>query len=273
MLKPTKDWDDAYANGAHIPGSEVLPERWAQSAADYRASGVRIDIDVAYGDHPREKFDLIWPDATPKGLVVFVHGGYWMRFDKSYWSDLAEGARAHGWAVCLPSYTLAPEARIHQITAQIGAAITLAATQVEGPLHIAGHSAGGHLVSRMVCDNSPLAPTIRDRIAHTMSISGLHDLRPLLSTQLNSTLHIDEAEALQESAALRRPAVSSALTCWVGGDERPEFIRQSQVLPQMWEGLDANAACVVVPGHNHFTVVEDLKDPNSALVRRLLAMT
>ena len=203
MLTPIQDWDDAFANSAYIAGAEALPQQWADSAAAYRASGVRIDGDVAYGNHPREKFDLVWPEGTPKGLVVFIHGGFWRMLDKSSWTDLAEGARANGWAVCLPSYTLAPEARISQITQQIARAIEVAADLVAGPIRITGHSAGGHLSSRMICGDTPLSSAILARIERVQSISGLHDLRPLLHTTMNDIFHLDEEEARLESPVFR----------------------------------------------------------------------
>lgn len=271
MLKPTKNWDDAFANMAHIPGSETLPEHWADSAATYRNSGVRIERDIAYGTHPREIMDIVWPDGAPKGLAVFIHGGFWVQLDKSFWTHLAEGARANGWAVCLPSYTLAPQARISQITRQVGAAITHAAACVSGPLRLAGHSAGGHLASRMICDDTPLGRATLDRTQGVLSISGLHDLRPLLHTKLNDNLHLDEAEARAESPALRRPVISQKLTAWVGGGERPEFIRQSRLLAEMWSGLDIETTCQIDGTHNHFSVTDALADPQSAIVRAWLA--
>ncbi|WP_119167689.1 alpha/beta hydrolase [Algihabitans albus] len=267
---PSRDWDDAFANMAHVPGSAQLPSKWAARAAAYRESGLRIEQDVPYGDHPRERFDIVWPDSTPKGLAVFVHGGYWMRLDRSYWTDLAEGARACGWAVCLPSYTLAPEVRISQMTRQIGKAVTAAAARVAGPLRLAGHSAGGHLVSRMICTDTPLAGDLVGRIDHTLSISGLHDLRPLLHTEMNKTLHLDLAEAAAESAVLHRPAGNRRLTAWVGGGERPEFIRQAQIIAQIWEGLDADTNCIVEGLHNHFTVIEGLRAVDSAITKAFI---
>ena len=120
--------------------------------------------------------------ATPRGLVVFVHGGYWMALDKSFWSHLAAGSVANGYAVAMPSYTLCPEVRIADIVKEIGAAIGAAAAMVEGPDHADGHSAGGHLVSRMIAEASPLAPELLDRIRNVVSISGVHDLRPLMRT-------------------------------------------------------------------------------------------
>ena len=271
MLKPLEDWDDAFANMAHIAGSDALPGHWADSALAYRNSGVSVETDIPYRDHPREKFDIIWPDGTPKGLAVFIHGGFWMRLDKSYWTDLAEGARANGWAVCLPSYILAPEARLSEMTAQIGAAISAAALRVAGPIQLSGHSAGGHLATRMICADSPLPQTVRSRVRHTLSISGLHDLRPLMQTKMNDVLQLNEAEALKESPALLRPASATPLTCWVGGGERPEFIRQSKLMAQMWEGLDTHVRCQIDGQHNHFTVIEGLRDPESPITQQLLA--
>lgn len=265
-----RDWDDAFANMAHIPGSDALPGLWTDRAAKYRAHCARIDTDIVYGDHPRERLDLIWPDQDPLGLMVFVHGGYWMRLDKSYWSDLAEGARARGWAVALPQYTLAPELRIAGITQQIAASITKAGGLVDGPIRLSGHSAGGHLVTRMICTDSPLPEDVRARIEKTVSISGVHDLRPLMWTQMNDTLMIDAGEARRESPALLDPRPGAKITAWVGGHERPEFIRQAQLLAMIWDGLNAQTDCVIEADHDHFSVIEALKDSQSALTQAII---
>jgi arylformamidase len=272
MLPPIKDWDDAFANMAHVAGSDALPGLWVDSAAAYRKSGVSVETDIPYGDHAREKFDIVWPDNAPKGLAVFIHGGFWMRLDKSYWTDFAEGARANGWAVCLPSYTLAPEARLSHMTQQIGAAISAAASRVAGPIRISGHSAGGHLATRMMCEDTPLSPNVIARVAHTVSISGLHDLRPLMQTKMNDVLKLDESEAVRESACLLRPQSNIPLTCWVGGGERPEFVRQSQILAMIWDGLDCQTTCQIEGQHNHFTVIEGLRDPDSRITHSLLGI-
>ena len=270
----TNRWDAAFENMANVPNSSELPAFWAARAAQYRDEAIaakrRLDTDIQYGEHEREVFDLVWPDSTPKGLVVFVHGGYWIRLDKSFWTDLAEGARANGWAVCLPSYTLAPEARISHITKQVSMAISKASELVEGPIRLTGHSAGGHLVTRMLCNDNVLPSNVLQRIEHTVSISGLHDLRPLMHTAMNDSLQLDEAEAANESPALHRTTANTSITAWVGGGERPEFIRQSRLLMMMWEGLDANITCTIDGEHNHFTVIEGLKDPHSALTQEVL---
>ena len=268
-ITKTIDWDDRFANMAHIPGSDKLPALWAERALTYRAATLGIEKDIPYGDHPRESFDLVFPDGTPKGLVVFVHGGYWMQLDKSYWTDLAEGARANGWAVCLPSYTLAPEARITHITKQIAAAINVAAGAIAGPIRISGHSAGGHLVSRMICDDTPLSKATLNRLDLCLSISGLHDLRPLLKTKMNDTLHLDMEEATRESAILHRPVAGVPFHAWAGGGERPEFIRQAKLLDNIWSGLGMQSRCTIDGEHHHFSVIDGLKAPDSKITQEL----
>jgi acetyl esterase/lipase len=171
----------------------------------------------------------------------------------------------------MPTYTLCPEIRISGIVAEIGQAVERAAGMVAGPIHLTGHSAGGQLAARMVCANSPLSKAVLSRIRNVVPISGLHDLRPLMRTAMNGTLKIDLTEAAAESPALLEPVEGLSITCWVGGGERSEFIRQSALLANMWVGLGAATALVEEADRHHFTVVDGLADPGHPLTRALLA--
>jgi len=265
-----KDWDDAYANGAYIANAQDYPPRWAEWAQQMRAAlgrAGRAELDLAYGPQPRQRLDLFHPEGDARGLFLFVHGGYWKSFDKSSWSHLAAGGLARGWAVAMPSYTLAPEARLSQIGVEISQALAFAAGRVAGPIHLAGHSAGGHLVMRQVCRDAPLAEALRARIARVASISGLHDLRPLLRTAMNATLQLDDAEAASESPALSTPMANVRCVAWVGADERPEFLRQTDLIANIWSGLGADIRAVHVEGRHHFDVIDALMDPDSDLTR------
>ncbi len=260
------DWDDAYNNRDHIPGADAFPPRWQAEAAGFRgALGARAELDHAYGPGARQRFDLFHPEGSPAGLAIFVHGGYWRAFDKSYWSHLAAGALARGWAVAMPSYTLAPEARISAITGEVAAAIAAAAGRVVGPIRLAGHSAGGHLVCRMACVGSPLPEPVAARVGHVLSISGVHDLRPLLRTATNDDLRLDLAETRAESPAFLEPRAGVRLTAWAGGAERPEFRRQNALIANVWTGLGAKTRAVEDPGRHHFDVIEPLAEADSPL--------
>jgi len=267
------DWDSAYTNGAYIVDGDRWPTAWVEPAQNFRdkmtASG-QVRLDLAYGPHDRNRFDLFRPSEKPRGLVVFIHGGYWLQLDKSYWSHLAAGAISRGYAVAMPSYTLCPDIRIAGIGQEIAAAIETAAGMVDGPLILTGHSAGGQLAARMVTTTAPLAAPVRERIRHVLPISGLHDLRPIMKRSMNAQLRIDAAEALAESPALLEPMSDVRLTCWVGGAERSEFIRQNALLANIWTGLGAATATVVEPDRNHYTILDGLADPEHPLTRSLL---
>ena len=203
------------------------------------------------------------PDRVPLGLVVFVHGGYWLRFGRELWSHFAAGPLARGWAVAMPSYDLCPRVRISDITRQVAAAVGVAAREVPGPVVLTGHSAGGHLVSRMLAPDM-LPAEVAARLAHVMPISPLSDLRPLMQTAMNADLGLDEAEARAESPIFQ-PAPTRPVTVLVGGAERPAFLEQARRLEDAWR-----CGLVVDEGKHHFDVIDGLTDPDSALVRRLL---
>ena len=273
ILYSVADWSDAYTNMAHIAGGACFPEIWAERAPAYRAAALaagRARLDLAYGAGERERFDLFLPEGEARGLVVFVHGGYWMDFDKSWWSHLAAGCNGNGFAVAMPSYSLCPTVRIARISAQVAAAVDAAADLVAGPVHLAGHSAGGHLVTRLLATDSALSDATARRLGNVVSISGLHDLRPLLRTDMNATLHLDAREAAAESPALLAPRPGARLVCWVGGAERAEFRRQNALLANVWAGLGAATASHEEPDRHHFDVLDGLCDPGHPLTRTLL---
>ena len=262
-------WDDAYSNGAYIPNANQFYTSWVEDAAAFRreASG---EFDLAYGTSQREKMDIFMPKGTPKGLAVFVHGGYWLETDKSMWSHLAAGAVANGWACVLPSYDLAPSVRIQKITQQVATAIKKAASIVDGPIVITGHSAGGHLAMRMACDDKPL-DDVTSRVQRVVGISGLYDLRPLMWTSMNDGLRLSMEEALRESPALLKPINGIETISWVGGDERPEFIRQSELLSNIWAGFGPAPQLVIDKGYHHFDVIAGLSGKSSAITTALLS--
>ena len=261
-----EDWDAAYSNGAYIPNGHLWPEAWIEPARRYREVS-NCDLDIAYGPDPRQVYDLFLPDKqSPRGLFVFIHGGYWRALDKSYWSHLAKGANELGWAVAIPSYVLCPETAIGNIVTMIADSVGHAAAKVDGPIVLSGHSAGGHIVTSLVCKDTALSADLTDRIDHVVSISGVHDLRPLLRTEMNNDFKLDRVSARALSPALKEPLAGVKLTTWVGGAERAEFRRQSELLANIWRGLGAQTQNVEEPDKHHFDVIDGLADKNSALL-------
>jgi acetyl esterase/lipase len=219
----------------------------------------RFTPNIPYGPGARQAFDLFRPEGTARGLMAFVHGGYWLACGREDYSHLAAGALARGWACALPSYTLAPAGRIAAMTAEIAQAVRAASAMVAGPVVVTGHSAGGHLAARMGCADQTVPVT------RVVPISPLADLAPLMQTDMNATLAIDPAEADRESPARLALRAGVQAHVWVGGQERPAFLWQARTLSEAW-----NCPWTVEAGRHHFDVIDGLTDPNSALMAACL---
>ncbi|MGR3805873.1 alpha/beta hydrolase [Marinibacterium profundimaris] len=259
------DLSEAYANGPHIPGGSDYPARWARAAEAFRSEmGPRAEIGLAYGTGTRQAFDLFHPDgAASRGTVIFVHGGYWRSLARSDWSWLAAGPLGRGWTVAMPGYDLCPAVRITDITRQVAAAVQAVADRTSGPIALTGHSAGGHLVARML-DPELLPEAVAGRLVSVQPISPLADLAPLMQTNLNDDLHLDPAEAVAESPIHMTDRRDVPVSVLVGGAERPAFLDQTLWLAEAW-GVER----IVAKGRHHFDVIDALADPGSALVARL----
>jgi arylformamidase len=263
------DLDLAYENGAFIPDGETYAPKWSDAAARFREIETlagRSRLNVPYGTGERQVMDIFYPAGQPVGLVVFVHGGYWRALDHRYWSYLAAGATARGWGVAMPSYTLAPAARIHQITREIAQAVGFGAAQIAGPIVVTGHSAGGHLCARLMCRDVELADDVAGRIKRCVPISCLSDLRPIALTKMNDDLRLDADEAAAESPVLCRNTRDIPVTVWVGGEERPVFLDQSNWLVKAWP----QAKLRIASGRHHFDVIEEMEQPHSPLTEALV---
>lgn len=107
------------------------------------------------------------------------------------------------------------------------------------------------------------------RVEKIVSVSGIHDLRPLRLAAMNETLQLTEAEAAAESPALQAPPADLSISFWVGAQERPELLRQTRLIAEAWQRRDARVSDHYEPGKNHFSVIEALGVADSALVEHL----
>ena len=109
-------------------------------------------------------------------------------------------------------------------------------------------------------------------IKSAIPISGVFEIEPLRHIEIGDPLHLDEAEARRLSPLFQPPRAKGPLLLAVGGDETPEFHRQSAALAERWGKDGVAAETLSLPGRNHFTVLEELADPGGTLTRRALAL-
>jgi arylformamidase len=181
----------------------------------------------------------------------------------------AEGPLAHGIDVAVIGYTLAPEARLTQIVREIDAALTFLAQNAArfgfdaDAIYAGGWSAGGHLTA-MACHR----PMVRGGLA----ISGIFELEPVALIYVNDKLRLDRDEiaALSPQRLLRKGLPPLRLA--MGGDELSEMQRQSVAFKEHADALGVPVSLKVLPGHHHYSIMDELAKPDGALTAELLAL-
>jgi arylformamidase len=261
-----------YNNRARVPEHPGIIARWHADAKAYREAA-RGQLDIAYGALARNRFDLFPAAAGGQGpIVVFIHGGYWLNFDKSVFSHVARGPNAHGLDVAVPSYTLCPEATIPAIIDEMRQFCLFLGQNYGRRLVVTGHSAGGHLAAALAATDWSLYGARPDLVQACFSVSGLFDLRPLMAIPMNENLRLTAADAAAASPLFWPMPNRLALDSWVGAEESFEFLRQARSLPAAWEGLGLSCRYETVAGENHFSIGDLLSRPDHPMTLRLLEL-
>jgi arylformamidase len=261
------DLQAEYDNGAKVPSYPAIAERWLCEAASFRATHPHAELGLSYGPGERHALDLFWPSTRRDGpLAVFVHGGYWQRSHRLAFSHLAQGLLTHGVAVAMPSYDLCPSVSLATLIEQVRDSVAYLHHRLGRRFLATGHSAGGHLAAMLMATDWPAHGAPAGLVPASMPISGLFDLEPLTATSVNLALGLDVAEARRLSPVLM-PAPGGHIHALVGGDEGCEYTRQSRSIAEAWGGTWAS-----LPGEHHFSIVEQLQDPGSAMVAKALEL-
>jgi arylformamidase len=273
------DYEAEYNNRARVPEHPEIFARWGRDAAAYRAEAVaegRAELHLAYGPSPRQTIDLFAPSAGSGAapLALFIHGGYWRSLEPAQFSRVARGLHERGFCVAVAGYDLCPQVKIADIIAQMRqACIYLWRRFGRRPL-VFGHSAGGHLTACMVAtDWKTLASDLPADLAPAgFSLSGVFDLTPLVGVSMNQDLRLTQEEARAASPLFWPVAPGRALDSWCGALESSEFRRQNRIIVDSWKPAGADVSAQEVADANHFTIVDPLADPDSAMVARLVQM-
>jgi len=255
--------DAAYDNTTSVADSAILAAARDVASAAFRAAHPS-HLDVRYGPRERNTWDL-FPASDPDApCIVFIHGGYWQRNSKDQFAQLIAGPVAHGWAAALPGYTLAPDASLTGIVAEIGAALDWLAAHgpargINGPIVLSGWSAGGHLAA--MCLGHPL-------VRAGLAISGLFELGPIRDTGLNVRLRLTDQE-IATLSPLRLPVIRKPLVIAYGTAELPSLVSDSKEFHAARAAAHGPGALVPVPRANHFTITHELSDGGGLLTRQL----
>jgi arylformamidase len=249
-------------NGVAVAGSADIVAGWDRLSADMRKR-YPAHLDLRYGPRERNRIDFFKVrDEGP--TLLFIHGGYWQNRAKETFALFAEGPLAYGINVALIGYTLAPDATLDQIVAEIHAGIDFLAKQLptlggDGKgIVVSGWSAGGHLTA-MALPN----PHVRAG----MAISGIYDLEPIRHSYLNEKLSLDEAASRRNSPMMVAGGPLKPLSLVVGSAELPLLRKQTAdfACHRAKHGLPVTYE--EIPGADHFSIMNELSAPTGRITR------
>lgn len=260
--------DSGLNNGAAVAGSGNMVEGWEKLSAEMR-SRHGAHLDLQYGPRERNRIDFL--KAAPNApTLLFIHGGYWQMRSKSAFTLFAAGPMAHGINVALIGYTLAPDATLEQIVAEINSGIDYLAGRLPElgadakRLVASGWSAGGHLTAMAMMN-----PHIKGGVA----ISGIYDLEPIRHSYLNVKLGLDEAMSKRNSPMLLKTDAAKPMALTVGGAELPLLRKQTADFAAYRAKLGSPVAYEEIPGANHFTIMDEMASPSgriTTLIRQVV---
>ncbi len=227
---------------------------------------------IAYGEDPSQWGDLYLPEGDPRGVVVVIHGGFWLaRYDHTYGAPLAADLAARGWAAWNLEYRRVgdgagggggdPEtfddiaAGIDKL-ADLGLDLSTVVTL--------GHSAGGHLATWAASRGRFPQWAGGVDVTHVISQAGVVDLVAAHEAGLGTGAvenFLGRAPGADDAPLdpIRQVPLDVPVWCVHGTDDSNVPISQSQDYVAAAVGAGAVAELVTIEGGDHFVVI----DPSS----------
>lgn len=258
--------------------STVLPDWLSRSNQLLEQHSGQLDL--RYGDSERNTLDFLSAKSNTRKCVLYIHGGYWQRGDKSIYRFLAKGFLDQGISVALINYPMCPDVRLGEIANHARKAALWLWNNADSlefskdQLNIIGHSAGGHLTAElMLTDWRQLDSSLPHHLFHSGSaLSGIYDLEPLLYCSENEGLKLDNAEIKSASTINREVKSIAPMIIGYGTHEPDDMHRQSIEFSNKFSDRCTSLKMIPIEKADHFDVVNELGDTDTALFSHILDM-
>lgn len=266
-----EELDAQYDTARTVPDPGVYAEFYGRESERLRSEREH-GLNAPFGPTLSEHVDL-YPAGPGAPVLVYVHGGYWRARTGREFGFVARGPVSEGIATVVTNYELCPRVTIDEIVRQTRAAVAWTyrnAGSFGGDpdrLHVAGHSAGGHLVAMLLAtDWEETYGLPNDVIKGATVISGLFDLAPFPYTFLQPKLQLTWDEVRRNSPILHLPDAAPPLLVAYGSDETDEFKRQSEAYLAAWTAKSLPGERLILAGKNHYDVIDGFLEAESPLL-------
>jgi acetyl esterase/lipase len=135
---------------------------------------LQVTRDITYGNEDRQVLDVYTrTDIASKGVVLFVHGGYWDKGSKKDYPFLADSLTEQGYTTVIINYRLVPSVTFPSYVEDAALAVKWTTENIAEyggnaeNIFLMGHSAGAHITALVAFD---------ERYLQNVGLSN-HDLR------------------------------------------------------------------------------------------------
>lgn len=253
----------------------------------FTAASATVPVEeISYGPTEGQKMYIFRHPSNPPDapIFAFIHGGYWQELDKRYGSFGVPVLASHTSCTIISiGYDLAPKVKLGVMVGQIQTAarhiVQMAKNANSRGIYFAGHSAGAQLAS-MIATSSWLQDDqqAQNLIKGYICISGVYNLKPLVTSYINAPLQMTNQEAADNSPMflIERFASNTAKECTflvvIGENETPEFLHQSQVFHKALQKANLRTQYILIPKVDHFDIIENLDDGRYILMQTIISL-
>ena len=221
----------------------------------------------AFGPDPLQAYDL-YVDRATGPILMFVHGGGWLRGERTMVDALPDYARRHGLTLASTSYRLAPAVSARESALDVAAAVADLKRRLPGrPIYLLGHSAGAHLAALVGVDPDYLGAVglKPSDLAGVILLdgAGYDATAPRANGPINQWLGRTYDQAFGDQAAalsplLRiRPGAAYPPFLIFHVARRQDSTAQSRALAEALIRAGGRTEVVPAPNDNHMTIKRD----------------
>jgi arylformamidase len=275
-LATQEELDAQYNLNAMLPEAAARYEEFCWRESDSVRAVLGHRLDVPFGPTLAEHVD-VYPAGESAPVLIYVHGGFWCLRTSKEFGFVARGPVSRGVATVVTNYDLCPRVTIDEIVRQIRAAVAWAHKNAAsfggdpGRIHVAGHSAGGHLVAMLLATDWEGEYGLPGNVIKgATAISGLYDLAPFPYTFLQPKLQLGYDQIFRNSPILNIPDSSAPVLVAYGDNETDEFKRQAEEFLDAWQANGLEVERLILQDKNHYEVIDGFLDAESPLCSAIL---
>ncbi|HWU63013.1 MAG TPA: alpha/beta hydrolase [Ensifer sp.] len=236
--------------------------------------GVTVVKDIAYGEGERQRLDLYMPDKLPEGrkppILVFAHGGGFVRGDKADVAHFGYYFARHGIVTVLIDYGFAPKSRFPSGGEDMGKAVQWLRDHPDkhpgdiSSIFVSGNSAGATHAATYGFMTSASKPDdgVRGLILISIPTADTEDLAPS-----DKAYYGDDAGQYPAMSLLRHvPDRKLPTFIAVAEYDMPQIQRQTKHLIDALFARDGKLPEIKTAlGHNHISIIEHFGTADESL--------